>query len=178
MGRTRAAVLEGALRGITKQGIRATTMSDVAVLGGVAKATLYNHFRRREDVWRALADAEVRRIVSDCVPLASEDLTTALFTAAGRIAEHPAVRRIATEEPQMLSALSAPDPANAAWAAAVDGIQALLGSAGRSVSPAAVDVVLRWLASHVGMPGTGVSRRAGAELIVTALPQGDDRVNP
>jgi len=145
-------------------------MSDVAVLGGVAKATLYNHFRRKEDVWRALADAEVRRIVADCVPLAGEDLATALFTAADRIAEHPAVRRIASEEPQMLGALSAPDPSTSAWTAAVDGVRALLESARRPVSPTAVDLVLRWLASHVGVPGTDASRRAGAELIVAALP--------
>jgi len=144
-------------------------MRDVAVLGGVAKATLYNHFRRKEDVWRALADAEVRRIVDECVGLASQDLVAALTTAAGRVAEHPAVRRIAAEEPQMLSAVTAPDRSTSAWTAAADGVAGMLQVAGRAASPTAVDVVLRWVASHVGIPGTDASRRGGAELLVAAL---------
>jgi AcrR family transcriptional regulator len=147
-------------------------MGDVAVLGGVAKATLYNHFRRKEDVWRALAEVEVRRIASECVALAADDLVKALAAAADQVAEHPAVRRIATEEAQMLGVFSAPDPSASAWSAAAEGVTDVLQAAGRTASAPAVDVVLRWLASHAGRPGTVASRRAGAELIVTALPLG------
>jgi AcrR family transcriptional regulator len=178
MGRARAAVLDGALRSLTKQGVRATTMGDVAVLGGVAKATLYNHFRRKEDVWRALAEVEVRRIVDECVGLATADLAMALATAASRVAEHPAVRRIAAQEPQILSAVSAPDRSTSAWTAAADGVAAMLDAAGRSASPAGVDVVLRWVGSHVGMPGTDASRRAGADLLVAALAPSGQRTPP
>ena len=169
MGRARAAVLDGALRSIARQGVRATTMGDVAALGGVAKATLYNHFRRKEDVWRALADAEVRRIVEECVALAAEDLRTAVSTAADRVAEHPAIRRIAAEEPELLGAIAAPDPGTPGWTAAVDGATAMLAASGRSASPATVDVVVRWVASHVGLPGSAESRRAGAALLIAAV---------
>lgn len=169
MARTRAAVLDGALKALTKQGVRATTMGDVATLGGVAKATLYNHFRRKEDVWRALADAEVRRIVADCLPLANQDLVIALDAAADRVATHPAVRRIAAEEPQMLGALTAPDPSSPAWNTAVCGVRAMLEAAGRPPSPGAIDLVLRWLLSHIGMAGTEESRRSGAAQLASTL---------
>jgi AcrR family transcriptional regulator len=175
MGRTRAAVLDGALRSLIRRGVQATTMGDVAADGGVAKATLYNHFRRKEDVLRALADAEVRRMFAECVALAREDLPTALATAADRVAKHPVVRRLAADEPQLLAAIAAPDQSTPAWAAAVDGVLAMLAAAGRPAAPSAADLVLRWLISHVGMPGADASRRSGAELIVASLPAGEER---
>jgi AcrR family transcriptional regulator len=165
-------VLEGALRSLVKRGAHATTMGDVAADGGVAKATLYNHFRRKEDIWRALAEVEVRRIVGECVALAREDLAAALATAADRVAKHPAVRRIAADEPQLLATIAAPDQSMPAWAAAVDGVSAMLAAAGRPASSPAADLVLRWLVSHVGMPGADASRHSCADLIVASLPPG------
>jgi len=37
-------------------------MNDIAAQAGVAKATLYNHFRTKDDVWSALVEAEVRAL--------------------------------------------------------------------------------------------------------------------
>ncbi|MDX6225062.1 MAG: TetR/AcrR family transcriptional regulator, partial [Frankiales bacterium] len=54
MLRTRAAILDGAERCIERDGIRRTTMSDVSGEAKVAKATLYNHFRTKDDVMSAL----------------------------------------------------------------------------------------------------------------------------
>ena len=50
MGRTRAAALDGARRVIAEHGLRKATMGDVAVRGGLAKATLYNHFRTKDEL--------------------------------------------------------------------------------------------------------------------------------
>ena len=72
MGRARAGVLDGALRSVVKQGTRATTMSGIATLGGVAKATVYNHFRTKDEVWAALVADEVDRAVA--VTESSDDL--------------------------------------------------------------------------------------------------------
>ena len=47
MGRSRAAALDGARRVFAENGIRKASMADVAVRGGLAKATLYTHFRTK-----------------------------------------------------------------------------------------------------------------------------------
>ena len=53
MNRTRAALLDGARRAVESSGTK-ITMAQVAAAAGVAKATLYNHFRTREAVLDAL----------------------------------------------------------------------------------------------------------------------------
>ena len=101
MARTRLAVLEGAARSLASQGVRGTTMTDIAATGGVAKGTLYNHFRRREDVFAALAEHEIRALGELVRESADDDLGAALVLAAQRISTHPAVQRIAASEPEL-----------------------------------------------------------------------------
>jgi AcrR family transcriptional regulator len=66
MARTRAGLLDGARRAVGARGTRRTTMNDIAAQAGVAKATLYNHFRTKDDVWSALVEAEVRALAAEC----------------------------------------------------------------------------------------------------------------
>ncbi|MCW2614504.1 MAG: transcriptional regulator, TetR family, partial [Frankiales bacterium] len=72
MLRTRAAILEAAAGCVQRFGVRKTTMGDVAAQGGVAKATLYNHFRTKDDVLRALVDARVAELGERCAATAAE----------------------------------------------------------------------------------------------------------
>jgi AcrR family transcriptional regulator len=169
MARTRLAVLDGAGKALATRGVRATTMNDVAALGGIAKATLYNHMRTKDDVWRALAVAEVERLVADCHALGST-LDQALALAADRIAEHAGLRRIVTDEPGYLAALVVPTPELPVWATAREGVAQLLVAAGRPANDTSIDLVLRWLLSHVGDPGTAAGRRAGAVILAAAVP--------
>src|SRR5579875_4118008 len=99
MARTRAAVLDGAARAVEKHGSRKATMGDITSLAGIAKGTLYNHFRAKEAVYAAALDAGVRAIATECTATAREDLTEALLFAADRVGSHPALRRIAADEP-------------------------------------------------------------------------------
>jgi AcrR family transcriptional regulator len=169
MARTRAAALDGAMRCIEKQGSRKSTMSDIAALGGIAKATLYNHFRTKDDVFAALIDDQVRRLADECQPVAaSEGLAAALLLAVDRVAAHPALRRVATDEPTVLAALATPSP-RGTWAAARSTVAATLSMAGCDPSAGSVDLVLRWLASHLLDPGTPASRAAGAGLVARVI---------
>ena len=47
-------LLTGAARAFADHGLRRSTMQSVAAAAGVAKATLYNHFRTKDDVVTAL----------------------------------------------------------------------------------------------------------------------------
>jgi len=170
MARTRAAALDGALRCIEHTGTRKATMGDIAAIGGIAKATLYNHFRTKDDVLAALVDDQVQRLGAECVDIAGADLVGALVLAAERVGGNPAGRRIAADEPAVLAALLTPGEGGA-WALARDAIRSVLGAAGRDASRTAVDLVLRWVASHLSDPGSHETRAQGALLLARALPR-------
>jgi AcrR family transcriptional regulator len=167
MERTRAAVLDGAARAVEKHGARRATMGDIAVLAGIAKGTLYNHFRAKDAVYAAAIDAGVRGLGEECALTARDDLTDALALAAERIGRHPALRRLAADEPAALAALMSPDD-GAVWQLARGGVRSVLDAAGRVSDPAAVEVVLRWLVSFVADAGVDVTRQAG--LVAAAIP--------
>lgn len=167
MARTRAAVLDGAARAVEKHGARRTTMADIANLAGIAKGTLYNHFRAKEAVFAAAIDAGVRSLTDECVTVADDDLADALALAAERLATHPALCRLAADEPGAIAALAAIDESER-WDAARASVKSVLDAGGRDATPATVEVVLRWLVSFMGAPGRDID--AQATVIAAGLP--------
>jgi AcrR family transcriptional regulator len=163
MGRTRAGLLDGARRAAGAHGARRTTMNDIAAEAGVAKATLYNHFRTKDDVWSALVESEVRAVAAECAEL---PLVDALAHAARRLSEHPALRRVADAEPAALAGLLARRPSAAGWRAAEEAVRSRLEADGL----AGDDLVLRWLASHLATPATTPAIRTAAESLARGLP--------
>ena len=122
MNRTRAALLAGAARAVETSGTK-ITMAQVATAAGVAKATLYNHFRTREAVLAALLCDQVTAIVDE---QAGKPLETALADAAAAIARHPVRRGLARVEPGTLAALGCIDLSAEAWQYARAGVAAAL----------------------------------------------------
>lgn len=170
MGRARAGVLDGALRSVVKQGTRATTMSGIATLGGVAKATVYNHFRTKDDVWSALVADEVDRAVA--VTESSDDLPGALAALADHLAEHPARATLAEREPEVLARLVAAAPDDAHCRSCTHAVLTRLGAPAGADH---VDLVLRAAASYLLAPGSGPERRALAQRVAAAFaPDLDD----
>jgi AcrR family transcriptional regulator len=163
MARTRSSVLRAAVTVAAERGTRRVSMADVAAAAGIAKGTLYNHFRTKDDVWAALVHAEVEALVDECRGL---PLVVALGHAAQRIGAHPAVRRIAADEPAVLAALVTPTPDDTAWTTAREAVGEALAAAGKD--PAAKGLVLRWLASHLTAPDPTAA--STAELLAAALP--------
>jgi AcrR family transcriptional regulator len=148
-------------------------MADVASLAGVAKATLYNHFRTKHDLYAAAVDAEVRSLGDECVGVArDEGLAAALVRAADHLGTHPAARRIATDEPAVLARLTMIGSFGA-WRTARDHIAQVLRTAGASAGTADVELVLRWAASYLGAPGAADQTAAAADRLAAAL-----RVSP
>lgn len=60
--RTRSAILESAKKSLETQGFAATSMIDIADTAEISRATLYNHFRDKSSVYRALLESEVERV--------------------------------------------------------------------------------------------------------------------
>jgi AcrR family transcriptional regulator len=162
MNRTRAALLDGAHRAVEVSGTK-ITMAQVAAAAGVAKATLYNHFRTREAVLAALLAHEVQTLIDDC---AQRSLPDALDHAATAIADNPLLRSLARLEPATLAVLGCVDPAASGWRAAADAVDATLAEGGRG----GAHTVLRWLASYVITPSGPAAISDDLAVLLAGLP--------
>jgi AcrR family transcriptional regulator len=164
MGRTRAALLDGARRAVQVSGTK-ITMAKVAAAGGVAKATLYNHFRTREAVLAALLEDEVASLTAR---LADRPLADALAAAANTLSEHPLLRTLSQLEPATLSRLGTIDPSARGWQVAREGVDSALARASRG----GTDLVLRWLASFVLSPADPATIAEDLAILLVGLPDG------
>ncbi|HVU93485.1 MAG TPA: TetR family transcriptional regulator [Jatrophihabitans sp.] len=170
MNRTRAALLAGAARAVESSGTK-ITMAQVAAEAGVAKATLYNHFRTREAGLAGLLAAEVEALVTAA---AGQPPAPALVEAAAAISDHPVRRALQRLEPGVLAALGRIDPAADGWQRARAAVADALGPQSRS----GTDLVLRWLASFLLTPADRVTIVAQVAALLAGLPENDSAARP
>jgi len=161
MARSRSAILQGARRTIELSGTK-ITMANVAAASGVAKATLYNHFRTREDLLGAVLIDEVDRLVAAIGPL---DLVSALAYAATAVSEHPLLEALGND-PAILAELARVDVGSVGWAHVAEATDKVLNRAGRGGTP----TVLRWLSSFVIAPGDERDIASDVAVLETGLP--------
>lgn len=164
MARTRAALLDAAVRLIAEHGTRRTSMTDIAQAAGIAKGTLYNHFRNKDEVFAALVEAEIALIADQCRGTELED---ALAIAALALDTHPALRRVADEDPAALSALVGAHPNAGGRRVALAAAAEVLAACGRD--PRGAELVVRWLGSHLAAPDPD-DAEASALLLAAVLP--------
>ncbi len=169
MGRTRAALLHATAECITRYGVRKTTMVDVASKSGVAKATLYNHFRTKDDVLAALVEQQVADLVAACAGAAATDgLVAALVLVGEALAGSAPLRKAAEGEQALIAPLATPGQARG-WKVARDGVTAVLTAAQVPHGPAEVELLLRWCASQVLWPLTPVTLPDAAQVLARGL---------
>jgi AcrR family transcriptional regulator len=170
MQRGRAAVLEATAHCVERYGVRRTTMGDIALKAEVAKATLYNHFRTKDDVLAALAVAQVEQLARTCAAVAAEQgLPAALARAAADLAASGPLRRVVADEPALAARLAAVDDGRG-WTSVRDAVRAVLAAAAADDGDAAVELVLRWLVGQVLWPVVVPHRAAsGAALVAAAV---------
>jgi AcrR family transcriptional regulator len=143
MLRTRSAILDAAARVVEQHGVRRTTMTRIAAEGGIAKATLYNHFRTKEDVLAALVEARVATLAQECA--AAGGVQPALEHAARQLAGCAPLRRVAADEPDLLLPLLVPGDSRG-WQQTRDAVQQVVPH------PDEAEVVLRWLLGSLLWP--------------------------
>jgi AcrR family transcriptional regulator len=160
--RSRTAILAGARRAVEVSGAK-ITMSQVAITAGVAKATLYNHFRTRDDVLRALLVDEIEWLIGQIGHL---ELSAALTRAAIVLSEHPLLEALAADDAALLAALARVDVRGPGWALVAGATENLLNRAGRHGTP----TVLRWLSSFVTAPADERDIAADVDVLVAGLP--------
>jgi AcrR family transcriptional regulator len=159
MNRTRVGLLAGAARAFAEHGLRRSTMQSVAAAAGVAKATLYNHFRTKDEVAAALLAVELERLSALAGSLPREQ---ALATLSDELGAHPVLRRLAGTEPEALTALLAVDTER--WAE----LTARLGTA-LQVDGDGAELAARWLLGVVLQPGRSTTRHRHAGRLAATL---------
>ena len=159
MNPTRRGLLDGAARAFADSGVRRSTMQSIAAAAGVAKATLYNHFRTKDDVARALLAVELDRLTDLAAARPPGDALAALSDELGG---HPVLRRLAEVEPELLAGLLAVDGGR--WAALRDRLAAAL-----RIDDDGADLAARWLLGVIVQPGRSIDRRRQAARLVAAL---------
>ncbi len=157
MSRTRLGLLAGAARAFAEQGLRRSTMQSVAAAAGVAKATLYNHFRTKDEVARALLALELDRLSATAATLPTAEALAALSDELGA---HPVLRRLAEAEPEVLAALLGTDR----WHDLTGRLAAAL-----RVDDDGAQLAARWLLGVVLQPGRSTTRHRHAARLAAVL---------
>ena len=159
MGRTRLELLAGAARAFAEHGLRRSTMQSIAAAAGVAKATLYNHFRTKDEVVVALLAVELDRLTSLAADL---PLDRALAALSDELGAHPVLRRLGVTEPEVLTGLLTVDADT--WGELTGRLAGALG-----VDPDAAELAARWLVGVVLQPGRSTTRHRHAERLAAVL---------
>jgi AcrR family transcriptional regulator len=168
MNRTRRGLLDGAARAFAEHGLRACTMQAIAAAAGVAKATLYNHFRTKDEVARALLAAELDRLTAEA---GARPPDAALALLADELAGSPVLRRLRATDPEVLLALLAVPPET--WALLTARLAAVLGVDWEADADA-VELPARWLLGVTLQPGRSAVRHRDAARLAAALGRPDD----
>ena len=155
--RTRSAILEGAKTLVAKHGLHRANMVDIADTSEVSRATLYNHFRDKSSVMRALLESEVERLLQ----IADGDLSTeaVLTLISVEISADAALATLRSTDPAALTELltNIEDPL---WNQIQQALLRILGDS------TVASITQRWLVAQIMQPLNGLENREQANAIV------------
>jgi len=153
--RTQEAILEATKQLIATTGLKKMSMIEIADVSEVSRATLYNHYRDKDSVIRALCESQLAHLVG--VAQAAPDVTSALEQVSILISKDSALAAMRAQDPDLLTiALSAQH--DTLWTAFSIALSNLLG-----VEKS--ELAIRWLIGQVLHPITPAQSRSQAESI-------------
>ena len=158
--RTRSAILEGTKTLIATVGLQRTNMIDIADTSQVSRATLYNHFRDKGSVVRALLESEIDRIFQ----LVDSDISPAdaLLEISRAISSDPALEMMRKTDPAVLTQILS-QTEDSLWQQFNVGLIRLLGNENRT------DIARLWLIGQVMQPVSGDQGRTQSRAIATII---------
>jgi AcrR family transcriptional regulator len=110
MERARAGILKAAAQLVAEQGLHSVTMAGVARRAGVAKATVYNHVRDRDELIAQLLADQWSRLQQVCADQPRDQRLSAAATWVSDSAVLAGLRRHNPEAIVTLGELSMTDP--------------------------------------------------------------------
>ena len=161
---TRKLLAQTAARIIESGGLRALTMISAASESGLARATVYNYVRDKDQLAK-LAYREFFAEISEFGD--TTDVARGLYDLATFVAQHPLIVGLRTFNPSVLQ--SGIDYVVQAPSEVADVVADRLHGWNINADRTAGDTVLRWLASYCISPGSDAGREAGAEVLAASL---------
>jgi AcrR family transcriptional regulator len=153
--RTQEAILEATKKLVITTGLKKMSMIEIADMAEVSRATLYNHYRDKDSVIRALCESELAHLVATAQ--AAPDPTSALEQLSVLVSEDKALAAMRVQDPDLLTiALSMQQ--EKLWKAFSIALANLLG-------PEKSEFATRWLIGQVFHPITSSQSRSQAESI-------------
>lgn len=158
--RTRSAILEGTKSLIAVVGLQRTNMINIADTSQVSRATLYNHFRDKGSVVRALLESEIDRIFQ----LVDSDISPAgaLLAMSRAISTDPALEMMRKTDPATLTQILIVNE-DALWQQIDEGLVRLLRDQNRS------EIARLWLIGQVMQPLGAEQGRAQSIAIASTI---------
>lgn len=154
--RTQIAILQGAKSLIATVGLRKMSMIEIADLSQVSRATLYNHYRDKDSVIRALCEIEFERMV--CLLQNAANLTDSLELLSCEISQDLALASMRSQDPDSLTiALASQD--DILWRGFAIAISHLI------VNPTLAELTIRWLLGQALHPLTPSQSKQQAEAL-------------
>ena len=146
---------------LRESGIAGTNMIEIADRAEVSRASLYNHFRDKHEVFLALVETEVERIAT--LALVAQSRADALYMISREVSEHEGLRSAIEKDGDLVTiALTARD--HRIW----EDIYAQLAKI-FATDVVGVGLVLRWLLGQVTAPLSDEHSREQARRIADIL---------
>ena len=155
--RTQVAILEGAKSLIATVGLKKMSMIEIADIAQVSRATLYNHYRDKDSILRALCESEAERFVN--LARNSTSAIDALEKLSVEISQDNALENMRKTDPESLTLLLSSQE-DRLWKAVSSAISLVV------VDPVVSELTVRWLIGQALYPLTPSQSRQQAEVII------------
>ena len=156
--RTQAAILEGVKHLISTVGLKKMSMIEIADVSEVSRATLYNHYRDKESVIRALCESEVARLVA--IGQGAANATDALEHLSLQISQDSALSAMRIQDPEILTNALAKQN-DVLWRGFAIAMNHIV------TDPVVSELVIRWLIGQVMHPLTSIQSREQSEVLTS-----------
>ena len=159
--RTRGAILNAAKELLAESGISGTNMIEIADRAQVSRASLYNHFRDKHEVFLALVESELERIST--LAMIAQSRSEALYLISSEISNHPGLKSALISDGEiMASALTARE--HKIWVEIYAQLAKIFAT-----DVVGVGLILRWLMGQVTAPLSDAHSKEQAERLASIL---------
>lgn len=159
--RTRNAIMNAARTLLAESGIAATNMIEIADRAQVSRASLYNHFRDKQEVFLALVETEIERIST--LAMIAQSRSEALYTISREISGHEGLRKAIVDDGEIMAqALTARD--HKIWVDIYTELSKIFAT-----DVVGVGLILRWLMGQVTAPLSEEHSRQQADRLAAIL---------
>ncbi len=159
--RTHEVIIETARLLVNENGLHKTNMIDIADRAQVSRASLYNHFRDKDQVFLGLIESEIERIYA--IALKADSRAESLFLISREISTHKALASALMHDPAaMAQALTARE--HSLWVKIYSSLATIFAT-----DVIGVGIILRWLLGQILAPLSEEHSRLQSDQLSRAL---------